>query len=350
MSPTLLIVLAAVFGFALLMIVHELGHHLVARAFNMRVLRFSIGFGPAIWKHQPKGSETVYQVALLPFLAYVQIDGMNPFEEVDPEDRGSYANAPLVGRVLTVVAGPLANYLFASILYFATMILGGRMVPTTVVDVQDKGAAAESTMVDGDKIVSIGETPIESFEQMRQLILHSPNQPLKFGVLRNGKRESVVITPRPLGPDGGGLIGVAPVPKHVEVGGQEAVEFAARQPALVIARSLDALGNLLIDFVKGRKSDVRLSGPIGIASEMGNAAGRGLESYLYFLGFLSASLCGFNLLPAPALDGGRLVFLLYEAAARRKPNARIEALIHAVGLLMFLALMLLVSVFDIRDY
>ena len=72
-------ILAAVFGLALLMVVHESGHHLVARAFKMRVLRFSIGFGPPIWRHQPRGSETIYQVALVPFLAYVQIAGMNPF-------------------------------------------------------------------------------------------------------------------------------------------------------------------------------------------------------------------------------------------------------------------------------
>jgi regulator of sigma E protease len=91
-----------------------------------------------------------------------------------------------------------------------------------------------------------------------------------------------------------------------------------------------------------------LTGPVGISREIGKAAHRGLDDYLYILGMLSAYLGGFNLLPLPALDGGRLVFLTYEGVARRKPNARIEAQIHAIGLLMFLALMLVVSVFDIR--
>src|SRR3954465_7372298 len=103
------LVLVAILGLALLMIVHEAGHLLAARAFGMRVVRFSIGFGPAIFRYQAKGSDTVYQIALIPFFAYVQIEGMNPFEEIDPDDKGSYANASLFGRISAIVAGPLAN-------------------------------------------------------------------------------------------------------------------------------------------------------------------------------------------------------------------------------------------------
>src|SRR6516225_8926129 len=98
MSSAALYVIA-VLGLAVLMIVHEGGHYLAARRFGMRVVRFSIGFGPTIWKHQPKGSPTVYQVAIIPFLAYVKIAGMNPYEEQDPNDKGSYMNASLWGRV-----------------------------------------------------------------------------------------------------------------------------------------------------------------------------------------------------------------------------------------------------------
>ncbi len=86
-------VLVCILALALLMVIHEGGHYLSARAFGMRVTRFSIGFGPAIWKHTPEGSATTWQVAILPFLAYVQIAGMNPHEEIDPNDHGSYANA-----------------------------------------------------------------------------------------------------------------------------------------------------------------------------------------------------------------------------------------------------------------
>src|SRR5215475_2738132 len=118
----------AALGLAVLMIVHEGGHYLAARKFGMRVVKFSIGFGPTLWKHKPKDSPTVYQIAIIPFLAYVQIAGMNPYEENDPKDPGSYANAGLWARIVTIAAGPLTNYLFASVLIFFGFLLGGNTV------------------------------------------------------------------------------------------------------------------------------------------------------------------------------------------------------------------------------
>jgi regulator of sigma E protease len=144
--------LIAILGLAVLMIVHECGHFFIARAFGMRVTRFSIGFGPTffkivpqdgyywfttaadrvrlrLWRHDPeRHGPTIYQVAMIPFLAYVQIAGMNPLEEVDENDKGSYANASLLARILTIFAGPAANYLFASVFFFASFLAGGDVV------------------------------------------------------------------------------------------------------------------------------------------------------------------------------------------------------------------------------
>src|ERR1700691_764371 len=121
--------LVAILGLALLMIVHEAGHYFAARKFGMRVVRFSIGFGPTLWKHKPKDSPTIYQVALIPFLAYVQIAGMNPYEESHPQDPGRCATASLWGRIVTIAAGPLTNYFFASVLIFFGLVIGGQQVP-----------------------------------------------------------------------------------------------------------------------------------------------------------------------------------------------------------------------------
>ena len=125
---TVALYLVAILGLAVLMVVHEGGHYLAARKFGMRVIRFRIGFGPTIWKHKPKDSPTVYQVAIIPFLAYVQIAGMNPYEENDPKDPGSYANASLWARIVTIAAGPLTNYFFASVLIFFGLLIGGEEV------------------------------------------------------------------------------------------------------------------------------------------------------------------------------------------------------------------------------
>jgi len=142
-------ILIGILGLALLMVIHEGGHLLAARAFGMRVIRFSIGFGPALWRHQPKGSDTVYQVALIPFLAYVQIAGMNALEDIDPDDKGSYANASLIGRISAIFAGPLANYLFASVLFMGAFLIGG---DTTRIQVIAGGADFQLSAAGGLEI------------------------------------------------------------------------------------------------------------------------------------------------------------------------------------------------------
>jgi regulator of sigma E protease len=336
-------VIVGILGLAVLMIVHEGGHLLAARAFGMRVIKFSIGFGPAIWRWQPKGSETVYQVALIPFLAYVQIAGMNPLEEVDAEDKGSYANASLIGRISAIFAGPLANYLFASVFFFAAFMISGEPVPTTTIEVMPEGAAKAAQMKDGDKIVRIGSANIADWDQMRETILKNPGKQLDVTVVREGKEVVLKVTPEPKGERGGGQIGVKPVTKRIPIAPKDAAVRSVVEPALVVQALVVGLARIVTG-----KEEPQPMGPLGIVKEVGKAAERSLAEYLYLLGLLSAYLGGFNLVPFPALDGGRLMFLGYEAVTRRRPNARVEAHVHAVGLLMLLALIAVVSVMDIR--
>jgi regulator of sigma E protease len=327
-----------ILGLALLMIVHESGHLLAARAFGMRVVRFSIGFGPAIFRYQAKGSDTVYQIALIPFFAYVQIEGMNPFEEIDPDDKGSYANASLFGRISAIVAGPLANYLFASVLFFAALLVGGKHIPTTQVNVMD-GPAKAAQMQKGDRVESIDGQPINDWEQMRKIILASPNKELTIGVQRKDEHLTLKITP--VLKEGGGRIGVTPIEKQVPVGLKEASVASLVMPVSVVENLVLDLGRII---TRQEKPDFK--GPGGIVKEIAKAAALGPADLLGFLGALSAYLGGFNLLPFPALDGGRLAFLSYEAVTRRRPNARVEANIHALGLMFLIALIAVVSVKD----
>ena len=334
-----------ILGLALLMVVHEGGHLLVARAFGMRVLRFSIGFGPTLWRYRAKGTETTYQIALIPFLAYVQIAGMNPFEEVDPNDQGSYANQPLIARISTIFSGPLGNYLFASVLFFTAFWIGGESVPTTTVKVMEDGAAQAAQMKNGDKIVRIGKTEIKSWDQMRRIILAHSGKELDIAVLREKQPLTLKVTPRPKQDGKGGEIRVRPVFTLAPVPVHTAAIRSVVLPAMVV-RDL-VVG--LIRIMTGKERP-QLTGPVGIVKVTSRAAAESWTTYLYFLGVLSAYLGGFNLVPFPALDGGRLMFLSYEAVTRRRPNARIEAQIHAVGVLILLALIAVVSVFDIRGH
>jgi regulator of sigma E protease len=335
-------ILIGILGLALLMVVHEGGHLIAARAFGMRVIKFSIGFGPALWRHQPKGSDTIYQVALIPFLAYVQIAGMNPLEEIDPDDKGSYANASLIGRISAIFAGPLANYLFASVLFFGAFMIGGE---TTKVQVMEKSAAAAGAMRDGDRIVSIDGKQITRWEQIPEIILPSPNKKLSVVIERDGQMQTLIVTPEPKGKDGGGQIGVRPTSMVPPMSPKEAAVESLLYPAKVVQALVVGLARIVTG-----KDKPEVTGPVGIVRETSKAAERGPADYLYLLALLSAYLGGFNLLPFPALDGGRLMFLGYEAVTRRRPNARVEAHVHAVGLLMLLALIAVVSVFDIRGF
>src|ERR1019366_2019958 len=183
---TVALYLVAILGLALLMIVHEAGHYFAARKFGMRVIRFSIGFGPTLWKHKPKDSPTVYQVALIPFLAYVQIAGMNPYEESDPKDPGSYANAGLWARTVTIAAGPLTNYFFASVLIFFGLLIGGHEVPdeASMRVIVEAGPAQTAGGETNDKIDAVKGTPVANGDELRKAVGSQAGEPVELTIER----------------------------------------------------------------------------------------------------------------------------------------------------------------------
>ena len=342
-------VVIAILGLALLMVVHEGGHYLAARRFGMRVTKFSIGFGPTIWKHRPKNSPTTFQVAIIPFLAYVQIAGMNPYEEIDPKDPESYANASLWARIATIGAGPLANYLFASVLMFFGFLLGGN----TVVDetsmrltILKDGPAMQAGMQDGDKILNVNGEAIADWDQLKKVIGGGKaNEKIDVEVERINKDtkqpEKLHFSPVPTvstDKEAKPKIMIAPHVYHQDVSVGQAALLAVKEPPKVVIGLVKGLARML-----SFKEKPELSGPVGIGKEMAAAAKDGAHTYLKLLGALSAYLGGFNLLPFPALDGGRLLFLLFEAASRRRADAKVEAKVHAIGLLMFLTLIAFVT-------
>jgi regulator of sigma E protease len=340
--------LIAILGLAVLMVVHEGGHYLAARRFGMRVTKFSIGFGPTLWKHRPKNSPTTFQIAIIPFLAYVQIAGMNPYEDSDPKDPESYANASLWGRIVTIAAGPLANYFFASILMFFAFMLGGNYVVDEAsmrVHVQQGGPASNAGMTDGDRILTVNGDAVKDWDQLKKQIGAHPGDKIDLGIEREAKggaagaTETLHFFATPVGEgDMKGKILVGPYGRVEPVTVGQAALLSVKRPPMVVYELVKGLARMIT-----LKDKPQLSGPVGIVREVGNAAKDGAHSYLMLLGALSAYLGGFNLLPFPALDGGRLLFLGFEAASRRKADAKIEAKIHAIGLLMFLTLIAFVT-------
>jgi regulator of sigma E protease len=372
--------LVVAFGLAVLMIVHECGHFFVARAYGMRVTKFSIGFGPTffkilpkdgyfwfstaagrvrlrLWKHDAeRHGPTIYQVAMIPFLAYVQIAGMNPLEDIDDNDKGSYANASLIARILTIFAGPLANYLFASVFFFASFLAGGQNVPqldeagSTEVTVMPGSVAEAAGVKSGDRILEVDLRPVAKWTEMAEVISKHPDENIPIVVDRAGQRVSLAVTPKRIDPPQGkkgpsrGRIGVTPLTHHVNLTAREALVLAIKEPPRVVKHVIVGLA----DWASG-EAEGELSGPVGMVQEGAKVLQGSFNDFLFFLGSLSAYLGAFNLIPFPALDGGRLMFLGYEATTRRRPNARIEMHIHLVGLFMMIGLTFYVTLFkDLR--
>jgi regulator of sigma E protease len=200
-------------------------------------------------------------------------------------------------------------------------------------------------MKNGDRIKSIDGRTLKSWDDLPTIVRANPNRPLEFEVERESGHRMLTVVPEK-SPDGYGQIGVKPALQRL--GLAEATKKSVVVPAQIAAAILIDLSQT----VTGRKklSMKDLAGPVAIVGETGRAAKRGAVDLLFLMGLLSTYLGIFNLLPIPALDGGRLVFLGYEAVARRRPNAKVEAQIHAVGLALLLALIAVVTVFDIRGH
>lgn len=347
-------ILAMILGLGLLMVVHEGGHLLVARAFGMRVVKFSIGFGPTIWRHQPKDSPTTYQIAVIPFLAYVQIAGMNPFEENDPDDKGSYANASLTGRLATIIAGPAANYLLASVILFFIFLFAG--VPTAsrlsmaVEPSAPNMPAAMAGFESGDRITAVDGAAVTTPEEVKKAVVASPDAPLTFTVERDGKPVQLTATPMKVGT--ATLIGVS-FKTEIErnaVSFGEAVGLGFTYPAQRAYELVTGLPTAAAS-MKHAKDDpdkVQLASIWFMLKYGGKLLQEGPVAWFTFLAMISMALAVFNMLPIPALDGGRLMFLGYEAVTRRKPNPKIEAQIHAVGFLMLIGMAVVILTVDMR--
>ncbi len=334
-------VVLAVFAFGALVIIHELGHFLVARWSGMRVHRFSFGFGPALYRWTR--GETEYRISALPLGGYVSIAGMDPS---DPHrgEADSYASKPAWVRLATIAAGPMMNYFFAFLLAAGLFATVGQDVPaldTAQVGAVSPGSPAQTAgLQTGDTLVAIDGAPVKNFEDVVAAVRGKAGVEVALTVERAGERLELRATPVQRGDRA--ILGITPptVRERMALGASIAAgaSFVWRQNAAIVT----SLGRM----ITGREK-AELSGPLGIAQVMTEQARRGLVWLLRISAVLSVALALFNFLPLPALDGGRLAFLAWEIVTRRPVNQRVEQTVHAIGLMLLLGLVLLVTVGDI---
>ncbi|TMA28196.1 MAG: RIP metalloprotease [Deltaproteobacteria bacterium] len=329
-------IVVAIVGLGLLIAAHEAGHLLLARLMGMRVTTYSLGFGPRIagFRH----GETDYRLSALPLGGYCKIAGFTPDDPAaqDPNDSGSYMNKPAWRRFLVIAAGPGVNYFVAFVIIALLYMTHGFLdLTTTRIAVIADGPAAAAGMQTSDQVVAVDGVPINSFEDLRRELQKSGAPPERtIDVLRGGSRQTIHVRPK------NGTISVRLDQVLVRLPPLAALPRAARDVWALNAATLGAL----VDAIRGRGA-ASLAGPVAIVRQASAEARRGLADFASILANISVGLALFNLLPVPALDGGRLVFLGIELVSGRKVNHRIESVVHVVGMLLLLGLLVSVVVF-----
>ncbi len=348
----------------ILVLVHEAGHFLVARFFNIKVEEFGIGFPPRLWGK--KIGETLYSVNWLPIGGFVKLYGedeagagrlkvdkvlnfKNP--RLRDLDRAFFAK-PWWQRFLVGIAGVFMNFVLAVVIFsfiFAVVgvsVAGNKVIVTQVV----KGSPSEMAgLRAGDTIQFINSLKITSTAQLITETKKHLGEKLVLKVLTDGKQKSVEITPRIDYPKNQGPMGVA-VSQNAEVKKYPwyeapvvGVEEAIKMSWLIVV----SLGTVVSQIVTQGVVPKDVAGPVGIAQLTGQVVQVGPLAVLSLISLLSLNLAILNILPIPALDGGRLFFILIEGITRRKVHPKFESYVHAAGMVILLALILLVTLHDI---
>jgi regulator of sigma E protease len=353
------------FVLTLVVFFHELGHFLVARRCGVRVLVFSIGFGPELFGFNDRHG-TRWKVSAIPLGGYVKFFGdENAASVPDPvalaamteeERRHSFVHQPVARRAAIVVAGPLANFVLAIAIFAALFMVFGKPSTSPRVDAVQPGSAAEAAgFRPGDLVLAINGRSIESFPDMQQIVSTSAGETLEFDVDRGGLKVVLKATPtlRESKDRFGnvhriGVLGItrspSPEDTHFQpVGPVKALELGVQRTWFVVERTLSYIGGV----VSGREAADQLGGPIRIAQVSGQVATEGLPSLFSLAAVLSVSIGLLNLFPVPLLDGGHLLFYGIEAARGRPLSERAQEVGFRIGLAIVVMLMIFATYNDL---
>lgn len=329
-------VIYALLIFCFLIFVHELGHFLVAKACGVKVNEFAIGMGPAILK-KTKG-ETKYSVRLLPIGGFCAMEG----EDEDSQDPRAFNNKPAWQRALVIAAGPIMNLITCVILMIIIAFWAG--TATTTIDAVSQGSAADKAgILPGDKIVQVDGNNIGEWNDIIQSIGYSKKDAAEVTVSREGQ-ELTLTTELQYDKDAGrNMIGISPEREH-HLG--SALSGGIKNTWAMTGMMYKALKQL----ITGDISMKELSGPVGIVYATSEAAKSGLMYVIYLAALLSLNLAIMNLLPFPALDGGRLLFLVIRMFTGKRVSDETEGKIHFVGICLLFGLMIYVTFNDVLKF
>ena len=346
-----------------LIVAHEFGHFIVAKRSGAKVEEFGIGFPPRLFGIR-KG-ETLYSINLLPFGGFVKIFGEGGEYASNPR---SFASRSIGTRALIIVAGVVMNILLAFVLYTVGHSMGlptliesdtiasrAENVQIQIIHVASDSPAAISGMQLGDSIqtVYVGEQifAITTIENVQNVVSENVGEEVRISILRGDESLSFTITPREHPPLGEGALGIAMVRVGtISYPWYEALWRGAETTYRTFGAIFSAFGGIISDLVKTGKLTADVSGPVGIAVFAAQVSNLGFIYVLQLAALLSLNLALINIIPFPALDGGRLLFLAIEFIKGSPVNKRVEQIAHTVGFALLILLMVVITVKDVGKF
>ncbi len=331
--------LIMVLVFGVLIFIHEFGHFFTARRCGVAVKEFAIGMGPKIFSWKSKKYDTQYALRAFPIGGFVSMVG----EDEESDSENAFCNKSVWKRMLIVIAGAVMNLLLGFILMMAVVLMQGP-IGSTVVAEFDENAISSTQLQVGDEIILVDGTKVHSGNEVMYEIMNKGYEPIDLIVKRNGEKvtlNNVVFTTFE---ESGVLFGEMDFKVLRE---ERTFANLMKQTFFRSVSSVKMVYDSLIGLLSGRFGVDAVSGPIGVAEAVGSAAETDAVSFVYIVSILTINLGVMNLLPFPALDGGRFVLLAIEGIRRKPLNRNVEAYINFVGIIVLFAFMIFVSFKDV---
>ncbi len=317
--------------FCFLIFIHELGHFVAAKKLGVKVNEFALGMGPIILKKQ--GKETLYSLRAFPIGGFCAMEG----EDEASEDPRAFSNKKAIPKAIILAAGAFMNLVTAIVLFIVLSFMAGS--PTTTLDDVSKDMPAYNAgLQKGDTIEAIDGKKVDSWEDITKYIGSTEGE--SFDVLVSRGDEELSFNIKADNIDGRYIVGIAPASERSFI-------YAVKDGFSRTGRTVGVMMNMLKDLFSGKESVKNLSGPVGIIYVINDASGHGIGAIIFLTAFISLNLAIVNMLPWPALDGGRILFLLIRKITGKAMDDNLEGKFHFVGIIILFALMIYVTWQDI---
>lgn len=338
-------ILLAIFIFSFIIIFHELGHFLFAKKCGIKVNEFCLGLGPTIF-HFEKG-ETTYSLKLLPFGGACVMEG----EDEESQDRRAFHNKSVWQRIQVVAAGPVFNFILAYLLSVVFIACAGYDAPV-IGSVMEGSPAYEQGMKEGDVIKKLNHYPVHFYQEVRLYNFFHPGETVDVTYDRDGVEHTVTLTPEYQEESKSYLMGINGNGQRQKGGVAETLAYGAYEVKYQVTVTFESLRMLFT----GKLTLDDMSGPVGIVKTIGDAYDQSARDGIFYIIvnmlsiaiLLSANLGVMNLLPIPALDGGRFLFLIVEGVTGKRLSEDLEGKINFVGFALLMLLMVVILVNDVK--